>query len=273
MIDELPPGRLGEFAADFRGAQIEMVTASVLAANTAARLWAASAPGVAVLLWDKGNNVFYFAGQAWTTDTQAAFADLIRARIRGQARAEGRSHFSARALTPALSESPAALFGDIPLHPLQKRFYRLDGEPAPAPSPQVGALSFAPIDAALLADPALENVGPVRAEIRWMWPSEARFLERGLGCVALDGPRVIGWCTAEYVSGAQCGIGIATDPAYERRGVATALAHRFAADCRRRGLTPHWECAVRNAASVRVAEKVGFTLLDEATVWAGEFPA
>lgn len=273
MIDELPPARLGEFASDFHGPQIEMVTASVLAANTAARLWVASAPGVAVLLWDKGNNVFYFAGQAWTMNTQAAFADLIRARIRGQARAEGRAHFSACSLTPALGSALASLFGDIALHPVQKRFYRFDGEPAPAPPSRVDGLRLVLIDAAVFNDPALENMEPVRAEVRWMWPSEARFLERGLGVAALVDRRVIAWCTAEYVSRRMCGIGIATDPAYERRGVATALALFFVAECRRRGITPHWECAARNTASVRVAEKAGFTLVDEMTVWAGEFPA
>jgi RimJ/RimL family protein N-acetyltransferase len=95
----------------------------------------------------------------------------------------------------------------------------------------------------------------------------------GFGYAAVIPDRVICWCTAEYVSPQRCGIGIATDPAFERRGVATATAAQFVAECLRRGKRPYWECAAGNPASARVAEKAGFELLEQTRFWAGSLNA
>ncbi|MFP3897568.1 MAG: hypothetical protein ACLFV5_12130, partial [Anaerolineales bacterium] len=47
-----------------RGAQLQMVLASVAEGNTEAQTWAFAHPedALLVLLWDKGNNVFYLLG-------------------------------------------------------------------------------------------------------------------------------------------------------------------------------------------------------------------
>jgi RimJ/RimL family protein N-acetyltransferase len=135
----------------------------------------------------------------------------------------------------------------------------------------VERLSFRLIDRAFWGDNSLENSAALREEIRWMWPSEERFLEQGFGIAALSGSRLICWCTAEYRSAGRCGIGIATEPEYAGRGVASATAARFVDHCREIGVVPFWECRRDNAASVRVAEKVGFALLAEEVFWSGQF--
>lgn len=104
-----------------------------------------------------------------------------------------------------------------------------------------------------------------------MWPSEERFYEHGFGIVAVLDGEIICWCTAEYVSPTRCGIGIATSPRYERRGIATAAASHFVREARQRGVTAYWECDVTNRGSVRVAEKVGFVRESEETYWIGSF--
>jgi len=109
---------------------------------------------------------------------------------------------------------------------------------------------LATIDRALLADHQLAGITEVRAEIEWMWPAIERFYAYGLGAAAIAERRVICWCTAEYVSAGSCGIGIATDPAYGRRGVATATAAHFIELCQRRGMAPFWECRANNPGCV-----------------------
>jgi RimJ/RimL family protein N-acetyltransferase len=104
-----------------------------------------------------------------------------------------------------------------------------------------------------------------------MWPSLERFYEHGFGYAALDGAGVVCFCTAEYVSAQRCGIGIATETAYERRGIATATAAHFVQLARERGVAPHWECGGWNAASIRVAEKLGFARIAEERYWIGTF--
>jgi len=117
----------------------------------------------------------------------------------------------------------------------------------------------------------MENIAHIRSEISWIWPSEERFYEQGFGVVAVVEERAICWCTTEYVSAQRCGIGIATAPEYERRGVATATAAHFIRDAQHRGIVPYWECASWNSASIRVAQKVGFDLLAEERYWIGAF--
>ena len=113
----------------------------------------------------------------------------------------------------------------------------------------------------------------VKAEIAWMWPSLERFYQNGFGRAALSGGRLVCWCTAEYVSRRACGVGIETAPEFRGKGIATRTALHFAADCARRGITPHWECDRDNAASARVAEKIGFERVEASTLWAGRFQA
>jgi GNAT superfamily N-acetyltransferase len=272
VINEVPPSQIETYRTLFSGPHAELVAASIAAGNTAARLWVSDqlAAGAVVLLWDKGNNVFYLGGAPVTDDVQRELATFIAAHIRPAALVEGRTRFKARALAP--KAALAQIFGEIDLKEAHTLFYASPNVPPNAtPAPAIGGLRFTGIDRALLANEHLENIAHVRSEIRWMWPSEERFYEQGFGVAAVVEERAICWCTAEYVSAQRCGIGIATDPAYERRGVATATAARFIRDAQQRGIVPYWECASWNSASMRVAQKLGFELIAEERYSTGAF--
>ena len=267
MPIEVPFDRLAAFAPYFADVHATLVVDSILAGNTLGRLWIG--PGDAALLWDQGNNVFYLAAPALDHGSQSALAALLADTIRPAALAGGRGYFKARALDPASEPALPAIFG--PLRALPTRLYSLDGPPAPVAAPAVERLSFRLIDRAFWADDSLENSAALREEVGWMWPSAERFLDQGFGVAALSASRLICWCTAEYRGAGRCGIGIATEPEYAGRGVASATAARFLGHCRELGVAPFWECRRDNAASVRVAEKVGFALLAEEVFWSGQF--
>ena len=137
--------------------------------------------------------------------------------------------------------------------------------------PEPEGVAFVPIDGALFNVKGLASLDQVRHEIGLMWPSEALYLKQGFGVAALAGQTIVGWCTAEYASRTMCGIGIETLEDYQRRGIATAMARRFVRHALAHGVTPHWECDAGNLPSVRVAEKAGFTLVEETAFWAGAF--
>lgn len=272
MVTQVSPDKIDAYSALLSGVHPQMVAASISEGNTAAQLWEVTQPDgqLAVLLWDKGNNVFYLAGTL--TSAQDELAALLRSSIRQQAIHEQLTYFKARALSPSFEAALPALFGDTALRELSTLCYGFTGAPPPviAPPPIAG-LQLAPIDRDLLAREDLANLEPVRSEIRWMWPSEERFYEQGFGSAALVGQRVICWCTAEYRSATRCGIGIETEPDYQRRGVATATAAHFVVACIARGITPYWESRSTNLPSIRVAEKIGFERLAEERSWAGSF--
>jgi GNAT superfamily N-acetyltransferase len=273
MLGELPLERLRSLASAFPGPHLRLVLASILAGNTAGQLWQATqAPEApALLLWDQGNNVFYFAGDA-SAAAQQELAQLIASQLGLRARAERSLYFKARALTPGFEACLGALFGAVALREMPGLFYGVaTPQPPAAATPAIPGIEFAPIDQALLADARRDPAARVRAEIRAMWGAEARFFERGFGYAALAGGEIICWCTAEYVSADRCGIGIETVAEYQRRGVATATAARFLRMALERGIQPFWECRADNRGSQRVAEKLGLELLASERYWVGMF--
>jgi RimJ/RimL family protein N-acetyltransferase len=135
----------------------------------------------------------------------------------------------------------------------------------------VEGVQYHPIDADLLEEGRFENSRFVKSEIEWMWPSLGRFLEKGLGTAAVIDARIIGWCTAEYVSRSKCGIGIEVIDEFQKKGIATATAAHFLEHCLNQNIVPHWECDRDNIGSVRVAEKVGFEKTEDTVFWSGQF--
>ncbi|HEU4321873.1 MAG TPA: GNAT family N-acetyltransferase [Roseiflexaceae bacterium] len=272
MPIERPIADLAAHADVFPGPHLEMVTASILAGNTAGQLWeiAQGAAGPLLLLWDGGNNVFYLGGRPADGAARAELRALLVGELRARSLAAGRPYFKARALDPALDEGVAELFEGIEHRERTFRFYG-PGPLPPLPEPDLPGLRFAPIDRALLADDTLGGIGEVREEIGAMWPSQERFVAQGFGWAALLDQRIVCWCTSEYVGPVACGCGIATAEEFQRRGIAAATAARFREEAARRGLTHFWECNAANTPSWRVAERLGFLLLAEERYVVGSF--
>ncbi len=259
----------------FPGPHSALMYTSIIAGNTAGRLWVLpQAPGPPLLLlWDKGNNVFYLAGDAQEPTSLSRLSDVVATHLRPHALAEGKHRFKVCALSPSLERGLPAIFANLALHEYPALFYAYVGATLPleiAP-PTLPDLTIVPLTRDLLARHNLAHREDVLAEIRWMWPSEDRFFTDGFGTLAIVDAQIICWCTAEYVSPRHCGIGITTAPPYERRGVATATATSFVREALRRGLTPCWECGRANHGSARVAEKVGFVRQAEEIYWIGSF--
>jgi GNAT superfamily N-acetyltransferase len=273
VVEEISLNEIGEYAPYFPGPQLDMVLASVVEGNTRAQLWQSIQPpdGIICLLWDKGNNVFYLAGDAISRETTERLSSLIGAHIRVRAIEEGLSRFKVHALSPSLEQSIPQLFQDIQLYKMNKLIYVFRKQRVPAIStPAVEDVRYALIDALFLEKDDYQNVQHVRAEVDWMWSSRVKFRENGFGYAALLGESIVCWCTAEYVSARTCGIGIETLQAYQNKGIATATAAHFVDYCLHHNITPYWECGSRNIGSNRVAEKVGFERIQESVFWGGE---
>jgi RimJ/RimL family protein N-acetyltransferase len=271
----VPAGQLDRYRSYFPGPHLELVQVSIAAGNTAGHLWIVPQIGGSslLLLWDKGNNALYLAGDVQAPSSLGHLAAIVATDLRAQMLAMGRRQFKARALSASLEHALPQVFADIALCEYPELFYIYDTARTltHVVPPRLPEVSIVPITHDLLAQSDLAGSGDVRAEIRWMWPSEDRFFTDGFGTLAITDRQIICWCTSEYVSPRLCGIGIATLPPYERHGVATATATRFVQEAQRRGLTVCWECGRENQGSVRVAEKVGFVRWAEEQYWIGSF--
>lgn len=265
------PRDLATLRASFPGAHLDLALASILDGNTEGELWRVGREEAAwLLLWDRGNNVLFWSGQE---DERAATeaAQLVEEEIAPRSIAAGRSYFKTQAVGPASDGFLARAFPGVVLTPSTTLLYVDSGAPlSQIVAPDIPDLVFLPITGELLpAD--LAGMAEVREEVDAMWPSRARFDERGLGVVAVVGQRVVCWCTAEYMSADRCGIGIATEPELRGRGIAPAATRWFLERARTAGLRVHWECRAGNAASMRVAGKVGLVKLSGYTQWIGRF--
>jgi GNAT superfamily N-acetyltransferase len=119
------------------------------------------------------------------------------------------------------------------------------------------------IDEHLLSRPGLFIPKHVFGWMEANWGSVAGFMQFGFGfCTVhstVQGNRLVSWSLADCIAGDACEIGIHTDEAYRRRGLATLTASAAVEHALSRGLaTVGWHCNKDNLGSQGVAEKVGF---------------
>lgn len=136
MMTELEPSKIGLYAGAFSGAHAELVTASIIAGNTAGQLWTLDQPAAppVVLLWDQGNNVFYVAGQLTADAARRELAALLTTTIRPRALQERMAHFKVRALSASCEAALPLLFAGVALSELRTLFYGLSSA---QPTPQL----------------------------------------------------------------------------------------------------------------------------------------
>ncbi len=89
------------------------------------------------------------------------------------------------------------------------------------------------------------------------------FEKYGLGYILIEGStkQILAGASSYSTSQDSIEISIATNPAYEGKGFATAAAARFILECIRLGKRPSWDAA--NLTSVHIAEKLGYHLEEE----------
>ena len=256
----------------FTGDHLALVIDAVIAGNSPGRLWVDDpADPHSVFLWDKSHS-FYLAGAPDQAADNVALSRLFHDQISLYALAHDFGIFKVYTSSENWTPTPETLFAANNLRKLDRVFYRgatlnISDWRARLPAGfQVSAINdeFAALS-------ALENFALVTEEIKSCWNALDDFRQRGFGFCTHDSERIVCWCTAEYVSGNQCGIGIETVEEYQRRGFASATASAFVEYCQERGIRPHWDAWATNTPSVRVAETVGFQKVEEYSSSLGQF--
>ena len=88
--------------------------------------------------------------------------------------------------------------------------------------------------------------------------SLADFAERGIGfCATIEG-RIISHAVSLMECREGIHIGIETHPDFRNKGFATAVGAKLLEHCIERGIYPHWSASCENAASIHLAEKLGY---------------
>lgn len=88
--------------------------------------------------------------------------------------------------------------------------------------------------------------------------SVTAFLQTGIGVCLMVGDEIVAEGYAPYIGRGSAEVGVVTSEEQRGRGYATIVAAFLAAIVGEQDLAMYWSCDADNAASIRVAEKLGF---------------
>ena len=238
---------------------LKLVADAVLCGNSPAMIWADDpCDPRAALMWDKAH-CFYLLGASEHAEFNRTLGQHFAETIAPDMHTRKLGVFKVDCTNDAWREHINLIFPGITFRPLSRTFFALA-------QPRVRDWAErVPSDFAMcritreLLNGHLQNTHALIGEIESCWNSRDDFCERGFGFCLTNVDAIAGWCTAEYVSANQCGIGIETIEAFQNRGFATLMASAFVEYCAAHRIAPHWDAAQSNTPSLAVARKVGLT--------------
>jgi len=130
-----------------------------------------------------------------------------------------------------------------------------------------GHIELKKIDMDLLPSLSAESKKYLLSKVSEFWDSLDAFLRIGFGYVVLVGDEIASLCFSGFVAGNIYVIDIETKESHRRKGYAEVVSQAFVKNCIDMHLHPHWDCMAENTASLRLAEKLGFTKCNEYTLF------
>jgi RimJ/RimL family protein N-acetyltransferase len=261
MLCELQADQYGSVRQLYAPLWYHLAIFSALEGHTAARVVVDDAvhPTVA-MLWDKVEGGYYLVGDPDNTAFSRALNRFILEEIYPRAQAEGKNADLVVNYAPLAWERT---LGDVlaGIHTMRHaRQHFLCREPGIADwrARVPEDMEMITVDADFLQHTELGNMEDVAQWVRGSWGVED-FLARGVGQCLVHGDTIASWCIGDYAAGRECEIGIHTDEAYRRRGLATLTVHATLEQCLARGYTRiGWHCWSNNDASAATALRAGF---------------
>jgi RimJ/RimL family protein N-acetyltransferase len=164
-----------------------------------------------------------------------------------------------RGLLAGFVEAPArflpllrAAFADLVLW--DRLVFALGGRPRPPPAAGGRVRRLRDDDAGPLGE-----LGEETAWVAKTWGGPAGLAASGTGWGAFAGGRPVSVACPFFVGERYEDVGVATEPGFRGAGLSTACAAAVCADILERGRAPSWTTSPDNLASLRVAEKLGFS--------------
>jgi RimJ/RimL family protein N-acetyltransferase len=141
----------------------------------------------------------------------------------------------------------------------QRYYYRFEASKVEWRSQLPPEIELHPISGEVLARANLSNHKDILFWVNKNYGSQAHFLAQGCGICLIHDHKIVSWSLTDCTWGDACEIGIETDEAYRRRGLATIVTAAMVEECQARGWTHiGWHCWHHNLGSIGVAEAVGF---------------
>jgi len=96
--------------------------------------------------------------------------------------------------------------------------------------------------------------------INCFWVTFDKYFDKGLGYCAVDSENFATICISVFASENEREVGIKTFPDFQRKGLAYVTACAYIEECLKEGFIPVWSCFSENEVSLKLAEKLGYTI-------------
>ncbi|MFZ6026207.1 MAG: GNAT family N-acetyltransferase [Chloroflexota bacterium] len=210
---------------------------------------------------------FYFlAGKAEDVVFRRDLSSLLFDELIPEARARGENGFVFIPSDPGWSTHwDVILQGRRPIQ-IYRRIFGFDAACFAAARAGLRTLPagyrLAHIDAACLV-----RFADLGAEVAATWGDADAFLVHGRGFCLSNGAELVSACLSVFASDTAEEISIHTTERSRRQGWGAVTAAALIEDCLASGRHPNWECWWENEPSVKLAEKLGYTMLQDYPVW------
>lgn len=113
------------------------------------------------------------------------------------------------------------------------------------------------------------NAQEILTTISQTWHSTDDFCSSGFGVAVIEksSGTVAAFCVTEHVTDSGAEFSIETLPEFQKKGLATLAGKSMLSSCKKRRKDAYWYCTPDNTASIRLAEKLGFTQRFSFHVW------
>ncbi|KPJ63458.1 hypothetical protein AMJ44_14455 [candidate division WOR-1 bacterium DG_54_3] len=256
----------------FAGPHLNLVIDAFVEGNSPGRIWVDDVVGPrTAFMWDKAH-CYYLVGSAYNEKFNTELKKSIVKKIVPEAIEHNRFLFKVYYTSEVWESKIEAIFGTASPRKRERVLYTLQKLEIPEWRDKIPpGLCIRRIDGKLVKKTNLENIDDVLSEIESCWNSVDDFLRNGFGFCLMHDRVIACWCTAEYVSGKKCGIGIETAKEYRERGFAKLTTCAFVDYCISNNILPHWDSWKDNLPSIAVAEKIGFKKALDYAVYFGRF--
>lgn len=107
---------------------------------------------------------------------------------------------------------------------------------------------------------SIENNKEFIDYIKFAWETVDKYFSKGFGYCATNEKEFANICISIFASENEREVGIKTFPDFRRKGLAYVTASAYIEECINSNLIPAWSCFSDNEISVKLAEKLGFSV-------------
>lgn len=212
------------------------------------------------LVWSKGIEGFYFAGEENNPEFNDYINDYIDIIIRPRAKQLGLKSFECSGISQQWDNTIEKLFNKRKLQKSYQCVYKFkDFESCYLEKYPIDSnYTVRRIDCELL-NSQIDNKEFLLSEIQLFWSSVEDFLQKGIGFCIMNDKLVVSRAISGFVTKNTQTIGIETLKEYRRKGFAKKSVIEFLKHCKTNKFEPYWDCMKKNIASASTAESIGFS--------------